>query len=117
VKELATPDICQILSSLALVLPAGIALLTLASVVVNRPLRLSLLPNVDVAIGERPDTSNLIEQRTRETIEDVSIAASLPVPSVALIEGKNAGAVGKDIRYSTLLIEPLATALTTKDLI
>jgi Zn-dependent protease with chaperone function len=104
-KKMATLSVSQMLPLLAIALLPGVVLLTLAGLAVGRALRLSPLFDVELAIGRPPNAGNLVEQRMRNTIEEMAIAASLPAPRIAMIEGgKNAAAVGRDSRHATVLI-------------
>jgi Zn-dependent protease with chaperone function len=104
-KSVAKLSLAQTLPSLALALLPGIALLTLASLAVNRALQLSPLFDANLDIGRPIDASKPTEQRIRNTIEEMAIAASLPAPKVCMIEGgKNAAVVGRDSSYTTVLI-------------
>jgi Zn-dependent protease with chaperone function len=98
-------SISQGLPLLALAMLPGIAILSLAVLAVNRALKISPLFDASVEIGRPPHTSHLAEQRMRNTIEEMAIAASLPPPRICMIDGgKNAAVVGQDRRHCTVLI-------------
>jgi Zn-dependent protease with chaperone function len=93
------------LPSLMLALAPGIAIVTMAGFAVNRALNLSPLFDADIDMGRAPDASKPAEQRMRNTLEEMAVAASLPAPRVRMIEGgKNAAVVGRDSRHAAVLV-------------
>ncbi len=104
-KSVAKLSGWQSLPSLILALSPGIAILMMAGFAVNRALNLSPLFHADIEIGRPPDASKPAEQRMRNTLEEMAVAASLPAPKVRMIDGgKNAAVVGRDSRHAAVLV-------------
>jgi Zn-dependent protease with chaperone function len=93
------------LPSLLLALSPGIAILMMAGFAVNRAIKLSPLFDANIEIGRPPDASKPTEQRLRNTLEEMAVAASLPAPKVRVIDGgKNAAVVGRDSQHAAVLV-------------
>jgi Zn-dependent protease with chaperone function len=104
-KSVAKLTFAQTLPLLFFALLPGISILTVAALAVNRALQVSPLFASDIDIGRPVKASEPREQRIRNTIEEMAIAALLPAPRVLIIEGgKNAAVVGSDSRHTTALI-------------
>src|SRR4029077_10710723 len=68
--------------------------------------------------GRAPDTTVLDEERLSHVVEEMAIAAGIPVPRVVIVPGGvNAAACGRDEQHVTLLVgEGLIGALSRDEL-
>ncbi len=99
-----TFTIGALVSVTALAAIPGLVLMAIAVFVLHRALARSPLFIGSDSIGRTPQT-DLDEQRLRNVIEEMAIAATLPVPTVRIVPaGANASAFGRDDAHATILV-------------
>jgi Zn-dependent protease with chaperone function len=84
----------------------GLIWMALVTLMLRRVLRLSDIFNAGELAAHVPDPQVLAEQRFRNVVEEMALAASLPPPSVRVVDdaGLNAAAFGSDEQSVTVMI-------------
>jgi Zn-dependent protease with chaperone function len=96
----------------------GLALMSVAIGMLHRLLRQSpLFAGGDVP-GRAPDRNVLAEQRLANVVEEMALAAAIPVPRVCIVPGgTNAAAFGRDEHHVTIVVaEGLLSTLDREQL-
>ncbi len=83
----------------------GLLVMSIAVFALHRALHRSPLFDAGTLVGRAPDRSAIAEQRLVNIVEEMSIAAGIPVPHVLIIPGGvNAAVFGRDESHTTILI-------------
>lgn len=96
----------------------GLALMGVIAYALRRVWRISPLFNVGDVTGRPPDRTLLAEERLANIVEEMAIAAGIPVPRVIIVPGGiNAAACGRDQDHVTLLVgDALADCLNREQI-
>jgi Zn-dependent protease with chaperone function len=95
----------DVIGVMALAAIPGLLLMALAGMVLRRALRTSPLFDAGAVPGRAPGRDVLAEQRVANVVEEMALAAAIPVPRVLIVPGGvNAAAYGRDQAHTTILI-------------
>lgn len=95
----------DLLTFILLASAPGLLLMVVVAWVVSRTMRQSALFDTTRQVGRSPDPRNLVELQFANTLEEMAVAALIPVPKVVIIEGgANAAASGMDALQATVMV-------------
>ena len=95
----------DLLTFILLASAPGLLLMVVVAWVVSRTMRQSALFDTTRQVGRPPDPRNLVELQFANTLEEMAVAALIPVPKVVIIEGgANAAASGMDALQATVMV-------------
>jgi Zn-dependent protease with chaperone function len=94
----------------------GLALMAAAAYALRRVWDRSPLFNLGQVPGREPDRTVLAEQRLANVVDEMAIAAGIPVPRIVIVPGGvNAAACGRDESHVTLLVGEALPAGATRE--